>query len=166
MPALEVQTPVKPFLTATEVSRLFCVDRSTVNLWVRKGKLHPLKTLGGNFRFRRETIMELLNRASGSEEEIKKKDPRFPVSYPIRITALENRHWQYNGSAVDISANGIGLMIDDHNGLWKKLSTGIMQAVKVDALDESGNGLSVTGTIKGFHAEGTRRIRLGVELDK
>jgi excisionase family DNA binding protein len=53
-------------LTTTEATRLFGVDRDTVAVWARAGRLPATKTPGGQFRFRLLDI-ERLRRAPASD---------------------------------------------------------------------------------------------------
>jgi excisionase family DNA binding protein len=52
-------------LTPGEVARLLRVDPKTVNRWAKDGRLHRVRTPGGQSRFRESEIRELL--AGGQE---------------------------------------------------------------------------------------------------
>ena len=47
-------------LTSAEVASLFGVDRRTVVLWAKRGRIPALRTPGGQHRFRAEEIRDLL----------------------------------------------------------------------------------------------------------
>ena len=56
---------VSEYLTSSQAARLLGVSRSTFLNWQSSGKLaeygvHPIQTLGGQYRYRREEIEELL----------------------------------------------------------------------------------------------------------
>lgn len=56
---------VGEYLTSSQAARLLGVSRSTFLNWQASGKLaehgvHPIQTLGGQYRYRREEIEELL----------------------------------------------------------------------------------------------------------
>jgi excisionase family DNA binding protein len=64
--------PDDDLLTSAEVASLFGVDRRTVVLWAKRGRIPALRTPGGQHRFRAEEIRSLLeknqsNGESGSE---------------------------------------------------------------------------------------------------
>ena len=50
-------------LTSAEVAALFGVDRRTVVLWAKRGRLPALRTPGGQHRFRTDEIRRLLETA-------------------------------------------------------------------------------------------------------
>lgn len=47
-------------LTSAEVASMFGVDRRTVVLWAKRGRLPALRTPGGQHRFRLTEIQQLL----------------------------------------------------------------------------------------------------------
>ena len=56
---------VSEYLTSSQAARLLGVSRSTFLNWQSSGKLaeygvHPIQTLGGQYRYRRDEIEELL----------------------------------------------------------------------------------------------------------
>ena len=53
-----------PLLTPAEVAKLFHVDPKTVTRWAQDGKLSCMRTLGGNRRYRRDEVHELLRQSS------------------------------------------------------------------------------------------------------
>jgi excisionase family DNA binding protein len=70
--AVERGRPDDDLLTSAEVASLFGVDRRTVVLWAKRGRIPALRTPGGQHRFRAEEIRSLLeknqsNGESGSE---------------------------------------------------------------------------------------------------
>jgi excisionase family DNA binding protein len=60
------RTADRRYLTRSSVARLFEVSPATVARWTREGKLPFVLTLGGQRRYRRERIVELIQR-SGEE---------------------------------------------------------------------------------------------------
>jgi excisionase family DNA binding protein len=52
-------------LTSAEVASLFGVDRRTVVLWAKRGRIPALRTPGGQHRFRAEEIRGLLEEHEG-----------------------------------------------------------------------------------------------------
>jgi excisionase family DNA binding protein len=52
-------------LTSAEVASLFGVDRRTVVLWAKRGRLPALRTPGGQHRFRAEEIRRVLDTNGG-----------------------------------------------------------------------------------------------------
>lgn len=61
---MSTTTPAAPKskLTAGEVAELFGVRVETVRRWADEGKLRCTRTLGGDRRFDRRHVMQLLNR--------------------------------------------------------------------------------------------------------
>lgn len=84
---------VSEYLTSSQAARLLGVSRSTFLNWQASGKLaeygvHPIQTLGGQYRYKREEIEELLraltsagghsegpSRTNGHSELISQRDP-------------------------------------------------------------------------------------------
>lgn len=59
----------KPLMKVREVADLFDVDRETVRIWVREGKLAARRTPGGrDFRFRRIDVEALLTDSPQNEK--------------------------------------------------------------------------------------------------
>lgn len=54
-------------LTPAEVGRMFRVDPKTVGRWAAAGRLHSIRTPGGQRRFLGTEIAALLDELSGSE---------------------------------------------------------------------------------------------------
>jgi excisionase family DNA binding protein len=52
-------------LTSAEMAALFGVDRRTVVLWTKRGRLPALRTPGGQHRFRADEIDRLLKSSNG-----------------------------------------------------------------------------------------------------
>jgi excisionase family DNA binding protein len=55
-------------LTSAEVANLFGVDRRTVVLWAKRGRIPALRTPGGQHRFRADEIRGLLEKHEGGED--------------------------------------------------------------------------------------------------
>ena len=55
-------------LTSAEVASLFGVDRRTVVLWAKRGRIPALRTPGGQHRFRADEIRGLLEKHEGGED--------------------------------------------------------------------------------------------------
>jgi excisionase family DNA binding protein len=55
-------------LTSAEVASLFGVDRRTVVLWAKRGRIPALRTPGGQHRFRADEIRGLLERHEGGND--------------------------------------------------------------------------------------------------
>ena len=55
-------------LTSAEVATLFGVDRRTVVLWAKRGRIPALRTPGGQHRFRADEIRGLLERHEGGSD--------------------------------------------------------------------------------------------------
>ena len=59
-PAVAGPAERQELLTSAEVASMFGVDRRTVVLWAKRGRIPALRTPGGQHRFRSEEIRELL----------------------------------------------------------------------------------------------------------
>ena len=55
-------------LPTAEVASLFGVDRRTVVLWAKRGRIPALRTPGGQHRFRADEIRGLLEKHEGGED--------------------------------------------------------------------------------------------------
>jgi len=55
-------------LTSAEVASLFGVDRRTVVLWAKRGRIPALRTPGGQHRFRADEIRGLLEQHEGGND--------------------------------------------------------------------------------------------------
>jgi len=62
----EAEASDDDLLTSAEVASLFGVDRRTVVLWAKRGRIPALRTPGGQHRFRAEEIRGLLDEHEGS----------------------------------------------------------------------------------------------------
>ena len=65
---------LRQYLTRSEVARVFEVSPATVARWTREGKLPFVRTLGGQRRYARDQINDLMrgcleNRAEGSTRD-------------------------------------------------------------------------------------------------
>jgi excisionase family DNA binding protein len=61
----EAEASDDDLLTSAEVASLFGVDRRTVVLWAKRGRIPALRTPGGQHRFRAEEIRGLLDEHEG-----------------------------------------------------------------------------------------------------
>ena len=61
----EAEASDDDLLTSAEVASLFGVDRRTVVLWAKRGRISALRTPGGQHRFRAEEIRGLLDEHEG-----------------------------------------------------------------------------------------------------
>jgi excisionase family DNA binding protein len=64
---LQAEAPDDDLLTSAEVASLFGVDRRTVVLWAKRGRIPALRTPGGQHRFRAEEIRGLLEEHEGGD---------------------------------------------------------------------------------------------------
>jgi excisionase family DNA binding protein len=62
---LQAEASDDDLLTSAEVANLFGVDRRTVVLWAKRGRIPALRTPGGQHRFRAEEIRGLLEEHEG-----------------------------------------------------------------------------------------------------
>ena len=62
---LDAEASDDDLLTSAEVASLFGVDRRTVVLWAKRGRIPALRTPGGQHRFRAEEIRGLLEEHEG-----------------------------------------------------------------------------------------------------
>jgi excisionase family DNA binding protein len=62
---LQAEASDDNLLTSAEVASLFGVDRRTVVLWAKRGRIPALRTPGGQHRFRAEEIRGLLEEHEG-----------------------------------------------------------------------------------------------------
>ena len=62
---LQAEASDDDLLTSAEVASLFGVDRRTVVLWAKRGRIPALRTPGGQHRFRAEEIRDLLEEHEG-----------------------------------------------------------------------------------------------------
>ena len=58
--------PKDELLTSFEVAAMFAVSPKTVALWAKEGTLNPIRTLGGDRRFRESEVRRVLEK--GVEE--------------------------------------------------------------------------------------------------
>jgi excisionase family DNA binding protein len=55
-------------LTSAEVAELFGVDRTTVVMWAKRGRVPVVRTPGGQLRFRVDEIVSLLGKTVNDDE--------------------------------------------------------------------------------------------------
>lgn len=70
----ESGTAPREYLTRSEVARLFGVSPATVARWTREGKLPFLLTLGGQRRYAREQIVDLVREREGPALDATRRD--------------------------------------------------------------------------------------------
>jgi excisionase family DNA binding protein len=103
-------TEWKNYLKSTDVAQLFGVNPSTVALWVKKGMLKPCKTLGRNYRFRRNDIENLWlekgipTPSQQKPYEEKRKEERFPFTCPARVLTKKAVRGKNTTALSEISA--------------------------------------------------------------
>ncbi len=160
-----ISIPKKNFLKTSEVAKLFNVNHSTVFFWVKKGKLKPVKTPGGNFRFDRQQIERLLEqkeRKSGADD---RKETRFEGEYVVVIKTEQEKVPHYNTAVItDMSRKGLGLIIEDNNGLMKELDKGGIAEVTIMNYKNPLFNKQTTGWVRHFEQAGEGKIALGVAL--
>ncbi|OGJ89438.1 MAG: hypothetical protein A2268_12265 [Candidatus Raymondbacteria bacterium RifOxyA12_full_50_37] len=156
----------KPYLKASEVAKLFDVNHSTVFSWVKKGILRPVKSLGRNFRFRREDIEYLLrSKDSGMSrvETDKRTEPRFAVNYDVFVRLdPDDDSTACPASIRDISSKGLGLVLHDAGRFVEKLASGAIGRISVF---NKATGLfknMVLGNVRHFHVLEDDQVALGV----
>ncbi len=66
--AAEAEDRDDDLLTSAEVASLFGVDRRTVVLWAKRGRIPALRTPGGQHRFRADEIRCLLEQHDGGND--------------------------------------------------------------------------------------------------
>ncbi len=163
--AAKISIPQKNFLKTSEVAKLFNVNHSTVFFWVKRGKLKPVKTPGGNFRFNRdqiERLMELQGRKAGTDD---RKETRFEGEYDVVIKTEQKNAPQYNtGIITDMSRKGLGLIVEDYNGLMKDLEQGEITQVTIMNFKNPLFNKKTTVRVKHFEQAGEGKIALGVEV--
>jgi excisionase family DNA binding protein len=69
---LRAEASDEDLLTSAEVANLFGVDRRTVVLWAKRGRIPALRTPGGQHRFRADEIRGLLEEHEGGGEAAEK----------------------------------------------------------------------------------------------
>jgi excisionase family DNA binding protein len=60
--------PRDELLTSFEVAALFAVSPRTVALWAKEGTLNPIRTLGGDRRFRESEVRRVLREGVAKHE--------------------------------------------------------------------------------------------------
>jgi excisionase family DNA binding protein len=162
--------PQKPYLKSSEVAEIFDVNSSTVSLWVKKGRIKPHKTLGGNFRFLRTDVERLLSRQKqfdkreiGPERRI---ETRFVFTCPVLVKIGDKAlSFTYNAFVRDLSGHGLNLIVFDNNGLLGKLASGEVSQLAVLNLPDTLFKDVVVGHIMHFEQLDERQVVLGVSLD-
>ncbi len=161
----------KTYLKSAEVAELFDVNPSTISLWVKKGRLKPHKTLGGNFRFRTSDIEKLLGEQGGSEPKLdtveRRREPRFTFACPVLVRVGQAAFsFTYNAFIQDISGHGLRLVVFDTNGLAEKLQSGGVTDLTLLNLPDGLFKEVVVGHVEHFEKVGEREVAVGVSLDR
>ena len=60
--------PRDELLTSFEVAAMFAVSPKTVALWAKEGTLNPIRTLGGERRFRESEVRRVLRESVAKHE--------------------------------------------------------------------------------------------------
>ncbi len=157
-----ILTTQRPFLKSSEVAKLFNVDHSTIFLWVKKRKLHPIRTPGGNFRFTRGEVDRLFREVQGKESE-KRVGHRYSVFFPI-VLELNNGLSSVSFEAIiqDISLKGLGLIIQDKNQTLSKIG---IETPREAYVKTNGIGIlkeTVKGEIRYMHKINERQVSAGI----
>lgn len=152
----------KAYLKSAEVAKIFNVDPSTVFLWVKKKKLKPIKTLGGNFRFAVSEVERLFKEMTGSKDE-KRRAPRFHVNFPVQLSTDNNgSSLRCRGVLRDLSAEGLGLMLQSGGELVTAILTGNAKTVQIHFTDNRLMKENLTAEVR--HAEVLDDSNLAVGL--
>ena len=166
----ESYSNLRPFLKTTEVAKIFCVNPSTVSLWVNSGKLKVKKTLGGRFRFPRDQVIKLWEQQqrSKSRGREKRKSTRYPVSYVVDLLP----HKEYSaaepptyvpGRITDFSSNGMGLEIKSENGWDQELNYGQIRQVTVINKNNKIFKPHLLGEVR-YYRKNEKKIKLGITI--
>jgi excisionase family DNA binding protein len=157
----------KPYLKSSEVAEMFGVNPSTVSIWVRKGRLKPHKTLGGNFRFRREDIEKLgaqEHHRKGTGKKERRRDNRYAFMCPVLVRIGDRAFsFTYNGVIREISGRGLNLVVFDNNGLAAKLEGGVRDLTVLNLPHGLFNQV-IVGHITHFERISDREVALGISL--
>jgi excisionase family DNA binding protein len=120
----------RDYLKSSDVAKLLNVNHSTVILWVKKKKLKPIKTPGGNFRFAKSEVERLLRSFRENSDIEKRKHPRFAVHFPVLIS---NQNATEKAEAVicDISNGGAGIEIAKSTECYRSIANNRTTPIKV-----------------------------------
>lgn len=152
----------KSYLKSAEVARLFNVDHSTVFLWVKKGKLRPLRTPGRNFRFSHEEVRKILDERSNKKTN-QRNTPRFKVEYPVIIkTSLQSEH-SYDALITGISSHGLSLSVSDNGTFLRQLEKNEVTSLLVFNKQHTLLKDTIEGTICHFNKIDNEKISIGLE---
>ena len=157
--------PQKNFLKTSEVARIFNVNHSTVFLWAKKGKLKAKRTPGRNLRFYREDIERLLETRKKKRYKNKRKEERYSIQFTLILKTVQMGTSHYNTATVtDMSQHGVGMVVEDNNGLLKDLNKGDVSEVTIMNFENPLFRKKTTGDIRHYRAEGIGKILMGVAL--
>lgn len=161
----ETTTTDKSYLKTSEVARVFRVNHSTVFLWVKKRKLRPKKSSGGQFRFSRNDIEKLLKKANVRKYAEKRKEDRFQADFLVILKTVDvHRSYFSTAMVTDISRHGIGLVIENSNGMLQDLDNGDISEVTIFNYDNPLFKRKTCGSIQHFREQKNGEIALGVAL--
>ena len=157
--------PQKNFLKASEVARIFNVDHSTVFLWAKKGKLKAKRTPGRNLRFNREDIERLLETRKKKRYKNKRKEERYSIQFTVILKTVHMGTSRYNTATVtDMSQHGVGMVVEDNNGLLKELGKGDVTGITIMNFENPLFKKRTGGSIRHFETAGAGKIAMGVAL--
>ena len=162
----QTSTTEKRYLKASEVARIFQVNHSTVFLWVKKGKLRPKRSFGGQFRFSRRDIEKLLKTTDMREHAEQRKEERYQLDFIVVLKTILAERPHFNTATVtDISRHGIGLSLDDDRGLLKELDKGVEPEVTIMNYANPLFKSKTIGNIRHYRAQGDGKAAIGVALN-
>lgn len=121
----------KSYLKSAEVAQLFNVNHSTVFLWVKKGKLRPLRTPGRNYRFSHDEVRKILDERISRKSINKRNTPRFKVEYPVAVTTSLQSDQSFDASITGISSHGFSLSVSDDGTMLRQLERGEVTTVHI-----------------------------------
>jgi excisionase family DNA binding protein len=159
----------KPFLKTSEVAQIFSVNPSTVFLWVKKGKLRPKKTLGGNFRFSQDQVMRLWEQqqTDSSFLDDKRREARYTVNFPVSIT-LEGKEVDENsyiGVVRDVSNHGLAVALEKGTDIAQKIKDGTIQELQIINDENVAFRQKITGKISHLK-ETEEEVQIGLRLEQ
>jgi excisionase family DNA binding protein len=157
----------KLFLKTSDVAEIFGVNPSTVFLWVKKKRLRPHKTLGGNFRFLKSDVEKLIsekrnksNLFGGSERRLENRFG-FNTQISVKIGKTSN---VFNGQIKDISTCGMNLILEDDRNGFNCFTEESVSEITIIRLPSKLFKETVLARVRHFERISDNRISLGVSL--